>query len=181
MSTSAGGGSHRPVSRYGGPSSETSLADLLEMVLDRGVVVAGDIVVGLLGIELLSLKLRLLIASVDTARQMGIDWWERDPFLNSKAAGDAHRLEAENKELKARLAQLEGPGGGDGSRQAEQLGRQPDRRAVTADTRERDGEDERERDGERVRAAHEEPDERQGSRRRAGRADRNREERGSQQ
>jgi hypothetical protein len=61
-----------------------NLGDILERVLDRGLVIAGDIRVSLLDIELLTLKLRLVIASVDTARQMGIDWWEHDPFLTSR-------------------------------------------------------------------------------------------------
>ncbi|MCW3819415.1 gas vesicle protein [Micromonospora sp. DR5-3] len=74
-----------PRSRYAQPASD-SLADVLERVLDRGVVIVGDIVVGVLDIELLTLKVRLLVASVDTARQMGIDWWLHDPFLNSQAA-----------------------------------------------------------------------------------------------
>lgn len=60
-----------------------NLGDILERVLDRGIIIAGDIRVSLLDIELLTLKLRLVIASVDTARQMGIDWWEHDPFLSS--------------------------------------------------------------------------------------------------
>jgi hypothetical protein len=67
------------------PQSD-SLADLLERVLDKGVVVAGDIVVNLLDIELLTLKVRLLICSADTAQEMGIDWWKHDPFLTGQAA-----------------------------------------------------------------------------------------------
>ncbi|MEV0608768.1 gas vesicle protein [Polymorphospora rubra] len=65
----------------------TNLADILERVLDRGVVIAGDIRINLLDIELLTIKLRLVVASVDTAREMGIDWWERDPFLSSRPRG----------------------------------------------------------------------------------------------
>ena len=85
--------------------SSASLADILERVLDKGVVIAGDITVQLLDIELLTLKLRLLIASADTARSMGIDWWEHDPRLSSAARkGD---LEAENDELRARVERLE--------------------------------------------------------------------------
>ncbi|HZT65565.1 MAG TPA: gas vesicle protein [Acidimicrobiales bacterium] len=63
------------------PGGTGNLADILERVLDKGIVVAGDIRVNLLDIELLTIKLRLLIASADTARQMGIDWWRNDPFL----------------------------------------------------------------------------------------------------
>jgi hypothetical protein len=73
-------------SRYDPPATSESgnLADILERVLDRGVVIAGDIRVNLLDIELLTIKLRLVVASVDTAREMGIDWWEDDPFLTAR-------------------------------------------------------------------------------------------------
>ena len=95
----------RPVSRYAAGPRADSLADVLERVLDRGVVIAGDIVVNLLDIELLTLKLRLVIASVDTATKMGMDWWTRDPFLNANARDRA--LADENRELRARLEALE--------------------------------------------------------------------------
>ena len=62
-----------------------SLADILERVLDKGIVIAGDIQINLLDIELLTIKLRLLVASVDKAKEMGIDWWESDPSLTSGA------------------------------------------------------------------------------------------------
>jgi hypothetical protein len=68
----------------GGPAQ---LADVLERVLDKGIVIAGDIRINLLDIELLTVKLRLLIASADKAREMGIDWWEGDPFLSRRAGG----------------------------------------------------------------------------------------------
>jgi len=58
------------------------LADVLERVLDKGIVIAGDIQIHLLDIELLTVKIRLLIASADKAREMGIDWWQTDPFLS---------------------------------------------------------------------------------------------------
>ena len=82
-----------------------SLADLLERVLDKGIVIAGDVEVRLLDIELLTLKLRLIIASADTARSMGIDWWEHDPALSSLARD--RELEQENRELRERLERLE--------------------------------------------------------------------------
>lgn len=63
-----------------------SLADVLERVLDKGVVIAGDIVVNVLDIELLTLKLRLFVASAETAREMGMDWWTQDPFFSPGAA-----------------------------------------------------------------------------------------------
>ena len=74
------------------------LADVLERVLDKGIVIAGDIQINLLDIELLTVKIRLLIASADKAREMGIDWWEGDAFL-SKRNGQG--------ELEQRLRKLE--------------------------------------------------------------------------
>ena len=58
-----------------------SLADVLERVLDKGIVIAGDIQIRLLDIELLTIKIRLLVASVDRAREMGINWWESDEYI----------------------------------------------------------------------------------------------------
>ena len=101
----------------GRPTSETNLADILERVLDKGIVIAGDIQINLLDIELLTIKLRLLIASVDRAREMGINWWESDPSLRKGEAGPsgAKALEQENRDLRERLERLEaqlglGPG-----------------------------------------------------------------------
>lgn len=82
-----------PSSGSGGSHQPTNLADILERVLDRGLIIAGDIRISLLDIELLTVKLRLLIASVDTARQLGIDWWVHDPWLSSAAmanGGNGH-------------------------------------------------------------------------------------------
>jgi hypothetical protein len=90
----------------GRPSSEANLADILERVLDKGIVIAGDIQINLLDIELLTIKLRLLIASVDRAREMGINWWESDRSLTS-GGDDKDALEAENRELRDRLERLE--------------------------------------------------------------------------
>jgi hypothetical protein len=89
----------------GRPNTTDSLADILERVLDKGIVIAGDIQINLLDIELLTIKLRLLIASVDRAKEMGIDWWESDPMLSSSGRRD--ELESENRELRARLDRLE--------------------------------------------------------------------------
>src|SRR5207253_9945852 len=92
--------------RSGPPASTASsgnLADILERVLDKGIVIAGDIQINLLDIELLTIKLRLLVASVDRAREMGIDWWENDPQLSSQA----EQLEVENRELRERVERLE--------------------------------------------------------------------------
>ena len=81
----------------------TNLADILERVLDKGIVIAGDIQINLLDIELLTIKIRLLVASVDKAREMGIDWWEHDPTLSSGQPD----LRAENRELRERIGALE--------------------------------------------------------------------------
>jgi hypothetical protein len=81
----------------------SNLGDILERVLDRGIVIAGDIRVNLLDIELLTIKLRLVIASVDTARELGIDWWEHDPWLS----GRDRELREENRRLRERLAAVE--------------------------------------------------------------------------
>ena len=86
--------------RRGGPAN---LADILERVLDKGIVIAGDVQINLLDIELLTIRLRLLITSVDRAREMGINWWEGDPLLS----GGALLLESENRDLRARLERLE--------------------------------------------------------------------------
>ena len=80
----------------------TNLADILERVLDKGIVIAGDIRVNLLEIELLTIKIRLLIASVDKAREIGIDWWEHDPSLSSSQ----HELVAENRRVRERIGAL---------------------------------------------------------------------------
>jgi hypothetical protein len=86
----------------------TNLADLLERVLDKGIVIAGDIKIKLVEIELLTINIRLLIASVDKAREMGIDWWTRSSFLSSRAADRVEAPpESEIAELKQRLEHLE--------------------------------------------------------------------------
>jgi galactitol-specific phosphotransferase system IIB component len=66
--------------------SSSSLADVLERVLDKGIVIVGDIAVNVVDIELLTLRLRLFVASAQTAREMGMDWWTGDPFFAPHAA-----------------------------------------------------------------------------------------------
>jgi hypothetical protein len=80
------------------PGQPAQLADVLERVLDKGIVIAGDIRINLLDIELLTVKIRLLIASADKAREMGIDWWQGDPFLHGRNG---------QGELEERLRKLE--------------------------------------------------------------------------
>ena len=106
-------GAYRPP-----PPGTTNLADLLERVLDKGMVIAGDITISLLDIELLTIKVRLLIASVDRAREMGIDWWERDESLSGPARlGGQSRKELPQQSFEERLRRLEkasGVSNGDG-------------------------------------------------------------------
>ncbi|WP_311765289.1 gas vesicle protein [Streptomyces zingiberis] len=90
---------------YGQSGNSANLADILERVLDKGVVIAGDIRINLLDIELLTIKLRLIVASVDKAKEMGIDWWEHDPALSSGAK--RRELAEENERLRERIAALE--------------------------------------------------------------------------
>ncbi|MFN6487576.1 MULTISPECIES: gas vesicle protein [unclassified Nostoc] len=81
----------------------STLADILERILDKGIVIAGDISVSIASTELLHIRIRLLISSVDKAREMGINWWEGDPYLSSKA----QTLIEENRQLHDRLQSIE--------------------------------------------------------------------------
>jgi hypothetical protein len=96
-------GDYSPSSGSSGSGGASNLADVLERVLDKGVVIAGDIQVNLLDIELLTIKLRLVVASVDTARRMGISWWENDPML----AGESRENGDDPRALSRRVAELE--------------------------------------------------------------------------
>ena len=93
-----------PDSLQAHPRSD-SLADVLERVLDKGIVIAGDIQIRLLDIELLTIKIRLLVASVDRAREMGINWWENDEYITQLDEGPD---KSELNELTRRLEALEG-------------------------------------------------------------------------
>lgn len=75
--------------RPGTALQSTNLADLVERVLDKGVVVAGDIKILLADVELISIKIRLVICSVEKALAMGINWWMSDPYLRALAPGEA--------------------------------------------------------------------------------------------
>ncbi|MEI8173857.1 MAG: gas vesicle protein [Deltaproteobacteria bacterium] len=86
-------------------TNATNLADILERVLDKGIVIAGDIRIQIADIDLLNIKIRLLIASVDKAMEMGINWWQQDSYLSSKAKDS--ETEKENAVLKKRLDRLE--------------------------------------------------------------------------
>ncbi|MFS8907143.1 gas vesicle protein [Synechococcus sp. OH2] len=81
----------------------SSLADVLERVLDKGIVIAGDITVSVGNVELLNVRIRLLISSVDKAKEIGINWWESDPYLSSQA----RELLETNRQLLQRVSELE--------------------------------------------------------------------------
>ena len=81
----------------------TSLADLLERILDKGVVVAGDISINLVEVELLTIQLRLVICSVDKARELGLDWWNQDARLSRQGGEHQAALTA----LDQRLGRIE--------------------------------------------------------------------------
>jgi Gas vesicle protein len=94
-------------------TAPSNLADILERVLDKGIVIAGDIQLNLLDIELITIKIRLLVASVDRAREMGINWWESDPTLAIEPREEKVEFRAElerengDGELEARIERLE--------------------------------------------------------------------------
>ena len=79
------------------------LVDVLDRILDKGLVIAGDIKVSLANVELLTLQIRLLVCSIDKAEQIGLNWWRYDSNLTLRA----ERVEAETKELRKRLEDIE--------------------------------------------------------------------------
>ncbi len=112
-----------PDRRYSGPMGQSAsrpqpsnLADILERVLDKGIIIAGDIRVNLLDIELLTIKIRLLIVSVDKAQEMGIDWWRNDPMLSTSE----NALAEENRALRERIEALEAGSGSSGQQSGEE-------------------------------------------------------------
>jgi len=95
----------------------STLADVLDRVLDKGIVIAGDIKIKLVDIELLSIQIRLLICSVDKAKEIGIDWWVNNPFLSQRAVEKERERQFAQKEedleaLKKRIEQLESSASG---------------------------------------------------------------------
>jgi hypothetical protein len=85
------------------PPQSSNLLDVLEKILDKGVVIAGDIKISLADVDLLTIKIRLLVASVDKAREIGMDWWEKDPYYSSKGI----IAEKEHSNLIERINRLE--------------------------------------------------------------------------
>jgi hypothetical protein len=114
-STGRGGRMPQPygVGQLHPAQTPSNLADVLERVLDKGIVIAGDIQLNLLDIELITIKIRLLVASVDRAREMGINWWESDPTLSVEPREERTEFRAEIErdnnggELEARIERLE--------------------------------------------------------------------------
>ena len=86
------------------PRSSGSLVDVLDRVLDKGLIVAGDIRVSLADVELLTIRIRLLVCSIDKAEEIGLDWWKADPELSS---GRRAALASENESLRERVRLLE--------------------------------------------------------------------------
>ena len=86
-----------------GSSHTASLVDILDRVLDKGLVVAGDIKISLAEVELLTIRIRLLICSIDKAEQIGLDWWKFDHHLSP----GKQQLSAENDELRKQVRALE--------------------------------------------------------------------------
>ena len=86
-------------------TQSSTLADLLERILDKGIVIAGDIRIKLVEVELLTIQIRLVICSVDKAKEMGMDWWVNNPMFNGHARPE---LNGDHLgELEKRLATLE--------------------------------------------------------------------------
>lgn len=86
-----------------GHGRSTGLVDVLDRVLDKGLVVAGDIKISLAEVELLTIRIRLLVCSIDKAEQIGLDWWKFDHHLSP----GRQALSAENEELKREIRALE--------------------------------------------------------------------------
>ena len=95
------------------PRESTTLADLLDRVLDKGLVVAGDISVSLANVELLTIRIRLLVCSIDKAEQIGLNWWKYDRELTRRDGDDQTaigRLEKRIAELERELERARKPG-----------------------------------------------------------------------
>jgi len=87
-----------------GNSRASGLVDILDRVLDKGLVVAGDVKISIAEVELLTIRIRLLVCSIDKAEQIGLDWWKHDRHLSM----GSKELAAENEELREKIKRLEG-------------------------------------------------------------------------
>jgi hypothetical protein len=88
-----------------GHARASGLVDVLDRILDKGLVVAGDIKISIAEVELLTIRIRLLVCSIDKAEQIGLDWWKHDRHLS---IGGDKELAAENEELRKQIRRLEG-------------------------------------------------------------------------
>src|SRR6185503_12437696 len=86
------------------PTRSHGLVDILDRVLDKGLVIAGDIKINLANVELLTIQVRLLVCSIDKAEQIGLNWWRNDPRLTASSSATALPAAAD---LEARLARIE--------------------------------------------------------------------------
>jgi len=90
-----------------GPERGQGLVDVLDRILDKGLVVAGDIRIHLADVELLTIQIRLLVCSVDKAEEIGLNWWKNDPFLSAGARPELSELPAALARIEERLERLE--------------------------------------------------------------------------
>ena len=107
------------------PTRTHGLVDILDRVLDKGLVVAGDIKINLANVELLTIQIRLLVCSIDKAEQIGLNWWRADPRLTAGAAGALAPGELESRldRIERQLERLGGGAGGGGGESARPRGR----------------------------------------------------------
>ncbi|HEX6135640.1 MAG TPA: gas vesicle protein [Longimicrobiales bacterium] len=92
-----------------GPQRSQGLVDILDRILDKGLVVAGDIKINLANVELLTIRIRLMVCSIDKAEEIGMNWWRTDPNYASHTLGtaDVARLDAKLDALATRLDRME--------------------------------------------------------------------------
>jgi gas vesicle protein GvpA/GvpJ/GvpM family len=94
------------------PSSQraSGLVDVLDRVLDKGLAIAGDIKISLAEVELLTIRIRLIVCSIDKAQEIGLDWWRHDPAFSGKKAIETAELRKQLADLEAKVARLAGDG-----------------------------------------------------------------------
>ncbi|HEV8310758.1 MAG TPA: gas vesicle protein [Methylomirabilota bacterium] len=110
-----------------GPQRTTGLVDVLDRVLDKGLVIAGDIKVTLAEVELLTIRIRLIICSMDKAQAMGLDWWKHDPNLapgRRQVSGENEALRRQVRQLERKVASLSAVRGAPARRRASRVGPQ---------------------------------------------------------
>src|SRR2546428_9843296 len=98
------------IDRRMGQVGSTTLVDILDRILDKGLVVVGDIRVSLANVELLTIQIRLLLCSIDKASEIGLDWWRRDRFLSGGSQEESEAVVALRERVAALERALESPG-----------------------------------------------------------------------